>query len=282
MNWVWEHSKTSGTELLLLLAIADCADDVGHNAFPSKHTLAQKTRLDPSTVRRLVKRLEHGGHVTVQRSTGRGRANVYTVLMRDGEQRVDNHVNNRREKGADCRRGDLPPGQDAREREADRPLKGGTTAHPQPQRTILEPQDGSGSGRNTDGIMRAPMITDPVAAEVLRGLGGSWPLTDLDRQRLAPLISEAVISGWPVKGLIAYLSANPKGVNSPVAVLLTRLTNLPRPRRDDNTIPRPEWCGHCDETSRLRERDDGSLLRCPECHPLRVTSAPTEAEVADG
>ena len=31
---------------------------------------------------------------------------------------------------------------------------------------------------------------------------------------------------------------------------------------------RREWCGHCDQRTRLAELDDGRLIRCPQCHPL--------------
>ena len=52
MNWVWEHSTAKGSELLLLLDIADAADDQGRNAFPSISTLAAKTRMSRRTVQR--------------------------------------------------------------------------------------------------------------------------------------------------------------------------------------------------------------------------------------
>lgn len=30
---------------------------------------------------------------------------------------------------------------------------------------------------------------------------------------------------------------------------------------------RPPWCGTCDQRTRLHERADGRLERCPHCHP---------------
>jgi len=41
---VWDHSAASGSFLLMLLAIADFADDDG-NAYPSVPTLARKCRM---------------------------------------------------------------------------------------------------------------------------------------------------------------------------------------------------------------------------------------------
>lgn len=264
MNWVWDQSPTSGTELLLLLAIADFADDSGGHAYPSKHTLAEKTRLDPSTVRRLVKRLEDAGHLHVQRSTGRGRANVYTVLMQRHAPTGDNDGDSTAERAAICRRGGLPPRQSGPQREARQPEKGGTATHPQPSGTIPEPPEAP-PPRNTASI-------DPVAAAVLNKLGTSWHLSDGDRKRLAPLVTEKLVEGWPVSGLASYLSANPRGVVSPVAVLKARLQDLPAPRIAAKLpVPRPPWCGRCDELSRLRELDSGAVMRCPDCHPLRST-----------
>jgi len=46
MARVWAETKQSGPHLLMLLAIADFADDNG-NAYPSVNTLAKKCRIEP-------------------------------------------------------------------------------------------------------------------------------------------------------------------------------------------------------------------------------------------
>jgi len=89
MNWVWDHSPAVGTELLVLLAIADNADDAGANAYPSTDTLARKTRLDTRTVQRVIRRLEERGHVVVDRGGGRA-ANRYSMSLTIPQQPVDN------------------------------------------------------------------------------------------------------------------------------------------------------------------------------------------------
>lgn len=35
---------------------------------------------------------------------------------------------------------------------------------------------------------------------------------------------------------------------------------------------KPDWCGECDERTRLGEMDDGRPYRCPTCHPLAVSA----------
>lgn len=80
MTWVWEHAEAAGTDLLLLLAIADSADDQGRNAWPSIADLSRKTRLDERTVQRRLKRLHDQGRIAIELGGGR-RRNRYAILM---------------------------------------------------------------------------------------------------------------------------------------------------------------------------------------------------------
>ncbi|XVS67851.1 helix-turn-helix domain-containing protein [Actinosynnema sp. CA-299493] len=80
MTWVWEHAEAAGTDLLLLLAIADSADDQGRNAWPSIADLSRKTRLDERTVQRRLKRLHDQGRIAIEIGGGR-RRNRYAILM---------------------------------------------------------------------------------------------------------------------------------------------------------------------------------------------------------
>lgn len=82
-NWVWEHSETTGNDRLVLLAIADEADDDGTNAYPSIERLASKVRVNRATILRSITRLEDLGELAVTRPEkyGRGRFNVYAVRM---------------------------------------------------------------------------------------------------------------------------------------------------------------------------------------------------------
>ena len=77
MSKVWENSRTSGSQLLLLLAIADYADDYGH-AWPGIETLAVKCRMTGRTMSRNVLELETAGEIYVHRRTGK--ENHYVIL----------------------------------------------------------------------------------------------------------------------------------------------------------------------------------------------------------
>jgi hypothetical protein len=76
MTRVWEHSQCKGSELLLLLAIADHANDDGY-AFPSVATLAQKTRLSRRQVLRVIQHVEAMGELEVIRAPNK--CNRYVV-----------------------------------------------------------------------------------------------------------------------------------------------------------------------------------------------------------
>jgi hypothetical protein len=78
MTLVWEKSQHKGSELLLLLAIADNTNDQGV-AFPSINTLARKTRLSIRNVRYVIVRLEHSGELEVSIGTGPRGCNEYRI-----------------------------------------------------------------------------------------------------------------------------------------------------------------------------------------------------------
>lgn len=64
MSYVWELSQAKGSQLLLLLAIADYAGDDGL-AWPGLETLAHKSRLSKRQVIRIVQELENMGELYI-------------------------------------------------------------------------------------------------------------------------------------------------------------------------------------------------------------------------
>lgn len=91
MQWVWEHSDAGGTDRLVLLAIADAADDNGRNAWPSVATIASKCNVSERTVQRSIQSLEDAGELKVtKQGGGHGgmradrRPNRYALPVPDG------------------------------------------------------------------------------------------------------------------------------------------------------------------------------------------------------
>lgn len=83
MTWVWEHSRAQPTHRLVLLAIADCANDVGEQAYPSGATLAKKTGLSERGVRAALAGLTALGELRVDYKAGPRGCNRYRVVMAD-------------------------------------------------------------------------------------------------------------------------------------------------------------------------------------------------------
>jgi hypothetical protein len=82
MAWVWEHSQARGSDRLVLLAIADNANDDGGNAFPGHAELMRKTLLPRSTVYGCIERLIESGELErAEPGGGRGRRTIYRVTM---------------------------------------------------------------------------------------------------------------------------------------------------------------------------------------------------------
>lgn len=63
MSWVWDHSRSEGTDRLVLLAIADAADHDETNTWPSIATLAAKCRLSERSAKWCVRSLVEAGEL---------------------------------------------------------------------------------------------------------------------------------------------------------------------------------------------------------------------------
>lgn len=81
MSWVWEHGPKDPTERLVLLALADHADDRGR-AFPSMIGIGEKACVTERGARGIIRRLEAAGWVETQVGGGRGGKSNYTIIMR--------------------------------------------------------------------------------------------------------------------------------------------------------------------------------------------------------
>jgi DNA-binding transcriptional ArsR family regulator len=89
---VWEHSRAAGNELLVLLRLADAANEESREAWPSVGNIAARTKLSERTVQRALRSLAEAGEIEVVEEGGRSsrgyRATVYRVLCQQGRQVV--------------------------------------------------------------------------------------------------------------------------------------------------------------------------------------------------
>jgi hypothetical protein len=261
MTWVWDNSPVRGGDLLLLLAIADHADDYGGNAWPSLHRLAERTRSDRRTVQRQLRRLQEAGHLRIDAVTGPGGTNRYVIPM-DAPPPVHTPdpahpqpVDNLGEGAANCRRGKTPPAAPVPPGGRHFAAEGAALVPPEPSLTTQEPSNPARELRT-------------AVAGVLDAVATAWGLPPGTVAQLAAAAQDAIVSGIRPELLIDHLVSNPVGASSPIAVLRSRLQGLRASQPTTGKPPRPTWCGDCDPTTRHRETDDGRPFRCPRCHPL--------------
>lgn len=83
ISWVLWNSLSTGNDRLVLIALADEANDDGWDCYPSMDRLARKARISKATAIRATARLEHGGELLVKRPevTGRGKFNRYALCL---------------------------------------------------------------------------------------------------------------------------------------------------------------------------------------------------------
>ncbi|MBB2697683.1 UNVERIFIED_ORG: hypothetical protein GGI66_002343 [Rhizobium esperanzae] len=97
MSIVWSRAPVQSGDLLMLLALADNADDNGI-AFPSVTYLASKARMSPRNVQLCLRNLERSGFIQIVPRGGPSGANKYRVNLKILRELPDEYVT---AKGAD-------------------------------------------------------------------------------------------------------------------------------------------------------------------------------------
>lgn len=83
INWVLSESDAHGFDRLVMIALADEADDNGLKCWPALRTIAAKAHVSVGAARASIDRLEEVGDLVVWRPevTGRGNHNFYGLVM---------------------------------------------------------------------------------------------------------------------------------------------------------------------------------------------------------
>lgn len=79
MTRVWKKSTQGGSQLLLLLAISDNANDDGF-AYPGHEYLAKKIRMSSKSIPRLTKKLQGAGELFIHNRSAKGLGTQYIIL----------------------------------------------------------------------------------------------------------------------------------------------------------------------------------------------------------
>lgn len=124
ISMVWEHSEQKEGTLVILLALADCAQDDGRNAFPSVETLARKARMSERNARYCLRRLEESGEIERIGKHGPG-TTIYRICIEKW--------------GANLAGANLAGGQFDAPQGGNPFPKGGQPVAPEPSITVIEP-----------------------------------------------------------------------------------------------------------------------------------------------
>lgn len=79
MAAVWDRTDLDSSERLVMLSLADHADDQGR-CYPSIRRLCERTSMSDRGVQKVLQRLSERGFIKVQPNAGQGGANLYRVL----------------------------------------------------------------------------------------------------------------------------------------------------------------------------------------------------------
>ena len=123
MSQVWDFGPDDATMKLVLLALADIADDQG-KCWPSMERIAQRGCMSDRNARRIIRKLEDVGWLRVQTHPGRNKTNTYWVTKPDT---------------ALSALTDCPPGHLEHENRTPKVTKPDTALSAKPSVTIIEP-----------------------------------------------------------------------------------------------------------------------------------------------
>jgi len=80
MQRVWSHNKHSGSDLVVMLFLADKSDDNGIS-WHGIDSIAKYARITKRSAIRSIEKLEESGDVYIERSKGRAHTNVYVITV---------------------------------------------------------------------------------------------------------------------------------------------------------------------------------------------------------
>ena len=161
LSRVWRQSKTRGGPLLVLLAIADFANDAGQ-AWPSVKTLAAKSRLSERETRYILRRLERSGEVKILHNKGPHGCHLFQLNVAD-------------QKGAEIAGGQKLPGAISRKGGAILGTLGGQCTAPEPSENRHKNHQSSLAQPSADAAASAESILSRAQEDAFAAFWSAYP-----------------------------------------------------------------------------------------------------------
>lgn len=198
MSAIFESQSLGPTERLIMLALADHADDEGR-CYPSIARLSQRTGLSERAVQTNLRKLVEQGYVRIVPGGGKGNSNLYFVSANPAAGAPFDGSN----PAADAPRTKCTPAADAPQTPQELRANPAAAA-PEPSGTIKEPSEepiGSLSSQVDDMPKSQPELSQAVEAYNLAASESGWPkvqvLSRARRSALAARLRECGgIAGW--------------------------------------------------------------------------------------
>lgn len=158
MSAIFESNTLGPTERLVMLALADHADDDGR-CYPSIQRLCQRTGLSERAVQTNIRKLVDQGYIRTIPGGGKGNANLYFVSANPA---------------ADAPRTKCTPAADAPQTPQEMRVNPAADA-PEPSGTIIEPSRGGEEGVRATADVDKPCRAPSLVAQLAEALGFNDP-----------------------------------------------------------------------------------------------------------
>lgn len=209
LTTVWKYSQARGNSFVVMLAIADNADDETYEAFPSYDHIARKCRISKRTAQDAVRWALDNSELTLVRRGSQGRSNVYCVNvphLRSLKDQVADPAT------ADSATSDGSPGGN-RGGSPLPPNRQSGTISLEPSGETLFPDEASGSGSGTP---EGPTPVEQIWTKWSRTFEGKVRLGLTDRRKtmleraLKAVDGDLNICLQAVEGFAAWLAKHPE------------------------------------------------------------------------
>lgn len=190
MSQIWDSGPSDRSELVVMLALADYANDDGE-CWPSMAGIAQKARMTERGAQKILRRLEETGWLKIETGGGRGGKNHYVIQAQNGELHSVNGEHRMKEKP-----------RTAEHKPRTGVHKTPNTGSPEPSRTIKEPSIDKNVRDALCSVLRPETADAYIAHRKAKGAKITDKAAELIARKLSKhpnpdaVAEESIANGW--------------------------------------------------------------------------------------